>query len=67
MHLDKRKDMPKRITRSFGAYLECSFLPTAQSQPTPSLVILTLSASSTRFDITVQSLVNDLFDVREQP
>ncbi|KAJ6152206.1 hypothetical protein N7497_006525 [Penicillium chrysogenum] len=54
-HLDKRKDMPKRITRSFGAYLECSFLPTAQSQPTPSLVILTLSASSTIRDSILES------------
>lgn len=46
-HLDKRKDMPMRIKRSFATYLESNFLSIANSKPTPSLVILTLSASST--------------------
>jgi translation initiation factor 2B subunit (eIF-2B alpha/beta/delta family)/8-oxo-dGTP pyrophosphatase MutT (NUDIX family) len=57
-HLDKRKDMPMRIKRSFGAYLEFNFLPTAQSQPTPSLVILTLSASSTIRDSILEAFAS---------
>jgi translation initiation factor 2B subunit (eIF-2B alpha/beta/delta family) len=46
-HIDKRKYMPMRIKQSFEAYLQSNFMPTAESKLTPSLAILTLSASST--------------------
>lgn len=57
-HLDKRKDMPRRIKRSFANYLECNFLSTASSKPTPSLVILTLSASSTIRDSILEAFAS---------
>ncbi|KAG0160945.1 hypothetical protein PDIDSM_8477 [Penicillium digitatum] len=54
-HLDKRKDMPARIKRSFMTYLESNFLPITRSRPTPSIVILTLSASSTIRDSILEA------------
>ncbi|KAJ5960825.1 uncharacterized protein N7479_007975 [Penicillium vulpinum] len=46
-HVDKREEMPMRIQNSFAMYLQRNILPTADSTPPPSLVILTLSSSST--------------------
>ncbi|KAJ5508157.1 hypothetical protein N7527_010300 [Penicillium freii] len=57
-HLDKRKDMPTRIKRSFASYLEHNFLPTAIAWPTPSLVILTFSASSTIRDSILEAFAS---------
>ncbi|KAJ5399469.1 hypothetical protein N7465_009958 [Penicillium sp. CMV-2018d] len=57
-HLDKRKDMPTRIKRSFSSYLEGNFLPTAIAWPTPSLVILTFSASSTIRDSILEAFAS---------
>ncbi|CAI7655189.1 unnamed protein product [Penicillium glandicola] len=57
-HLDKRKEMPMRIKRSFAAYLQCNFLATAESNPPPSLVILTLSASSTIRDSILEAFAS---------
>lgn len=54
-HLDNRKAMSSRIKNSFAAYLQSTFLPTARSQPNPTLTLLTLSASSTIRDSIVEA------------
>lgn len=57
-HLDKRKEMPQRIKQSFADYLQSSFLHTANAKTTPSLVILTLSASSTIRDSILEAFAS---------
>ncbi|KAI2725934.1 hypothetical protein CBS147332_2821 [Penicillium roqueforti] len=57
-HLDKRKEMPMRIKHSFATYLESKFLSTTRSRPTPSLVILTLSSSSTIRDSIIEAFAS---------
>ncbi|KGO73100.1 Initiation factor 2B-like protein [Penicillium italicum] len=57
-HLDKRKDMPMRIKRSFATYLESNFLSISSSKLTPSLVILTFSASSTIRDSILEAFAS---------
>ncbi|KAJ5550333.1 hypothetical protein N7461_005031 [Penicillium sp. DV-2018c] len=56
-HIYKRKEMPTRIKQSFEAYLQSNFLPTAESRLTPSLAILTFSASS-----TIRDTIIDVFE-----
>ncbi|KAJ5835391.1 hypothetical protein N7447_001417 [Penicillium robsamsonii] len=57
-HLDKRKQMPMHIKRSFGTYLQSNILPTAESQPPSSLIILTLSSSSTIRDSILEAFAS---------
>ncbi|KAJ5163970.1 uncharacterized protein N7500_005800 [Penicillium coprophilum] len=57
-HLDKREEMPTRIKHSFAAYLQSSVLSTAESQPPPSLGVLTLSSSSTIRDSILEAFAS---------
>ncbi|KAJ5384105.1 hypothetical protein N7517_002016, partial [Penicillium concentricum] len=57
-HLDKREQMPTHIKHSFGIYLQSKILPTAKSQPPPSLIILTLSSSSTVRDSILEAFAS---------
>lgn len=54
-HLEKRREIPTQIKKSFAKYLEGNFLPVAESESKDTLAVLTLSASSTIRDSIIDA------------